>query len=134
MKILSPSAHGVLDYIVSMFFLLAPLLFDLQHPFSTAFYVLGAGYLVVALLTDYPLGWMRIIPFPMHGAMELVSGLAFIALPFIFGFSDSEPVARNLFIGSGIMFVMSWLITDWKAAHGHSHTGTLLTDAGEMRH
>ena len=129
MKILSPSAHGVLDYITAIFFGMAPFLFELEHPYSTAFYVLGAGYLLIALMTDYPLGWMRVIPFPVHGMMELLSGLAFIALPFLFGFSDEAPVVRNLFVGSGIFFLLSWLITDWKA-----QTHTMLTDAHEIRH
>ncbi|GAA4377776.1 SPW repeat domain-containing protein [Hymenobacter koreensis] len=129
MRILSPPAHGVLDYITAIFFGMAPFLFDLQHPYSTAFYVLGVGYLLIALMTDYPLGWMRVIPFPIHGATELVSGLVFIVLPFLFGFSDEQPVARNLFIGSGIVFLFVWLITDWKA-----QTHTMLTDAHERRH
>ena len=121
MKVLSPSAHGVLDYITVAFFALAPTLFDLQHPYSTAFYVLAAGYLLIALLTDYPMSFRRVIPVPLHGALELVSGLAFIALPFLFGFSGDQPVARNLFIGSGIFFVLSWLMTDWKGVGTHAH-------------
>lgn len=137
MKVLSPTAHGVLDYLTVVFFALAPTLFDLQHPYSTAFYVLAAGYLLIAIGTDYPLGFLRMIPFPLHGGMELVSGLAFIVLPFLFGFSDEQPVARNLFIGSGIFFVLSWLMTDWKGVHAHAHerprAGSLTTDAG-LRH
>lgn len=137
MKVLSPSAHGVLDYITVAFFALAPTLFDLQHPYSTAFYVLAAGYLLIAILTDYPLGFLRTIPFPLHGGLELVSGLALIVVPFLFGFSDDQPVARNLFVGSGILFVLSWLMTDWKGVGTHANerprTGSLMTDTS-LRH
>lgn len=121
MKVLSPAAHGVLDYITVVVFALAPTLFELQHPFSTAFYVLAAGYLLIALLTDYPMSFRRVIPFPLHGAFELVSGLVFIVLPFLFGFADDQPVARNLFIGSGIVFLLVWFITDWKGVGTHAH-------------
>ncbi|GAB2949614.1 hypothetical protein GCM10027048_13380 [Hymenobacter coalescens] len=139
MRVLSPSAHGVLDYLTVAFFALAPTLFDLQAPYATAFYVLAAGYLLIALLTDYPLGAMRMIPFPLHGGFELVSGLVFMVLPFVFGFSDDQPVARNLFIGSSIFFLLSWLMTDWKGvgthAHdGRRHPGSLMTDGGNVRH
>ncbi|RTQ53362.1 hypothetical protein EJV47_01070 [Hymenobacter gummosus] len=123
MKVLSPAAHGVLDYITVVVFAMAPVLFDLPQPYSTAFYVLAAGYLLIALLTDYPLSFKRVIPFPLHGAFELVSGLVFIVLPFLFGFSDDQPVARNLFIGSGIMFLLVWFITDWKGVGTHAHDG-----------
>jgi hypothetical protein len=112
-----------------MFFGLAPMLFDLQHPYSTAAWVLAGGYLLITLLTDTPLGLIRVIPFKVHGAMELMSGIAFLAIPFIFGFHDEAPNARNFFIISGVMALGAWLITDWQG-----HTRTMLTDAGERRH
>lgn len=121
MKVLSPAAHGVLDYITVVVFALAPALLELQHPFSTAFYVLAAAYLLIALFTDYPLSLRRVIPFPVHGGLELVSGLVFIVLPFLLGFADDQPVARNLFIGSGIVFLLVWLVTDWKGVGTHAH-------------
>jgi hypothetical protein len=111
----------VLDYLTVAFLALAPTLFDLPAPFSTACYVLAAGYLLIALLTDYPLSVKRVIPFPLHGALELGSGLVFIVLPFLFGFADDQPVARNLFIGSGIVFLLVWFVTDWKGAGTHAH-------------
>lgn len=123
MKILSPAAHGVLDYLTVAFFGLAPFLFGLTGTYATVCYVLAAGYLVITVLTDFPLGAMRIIPFPVHGGFELVSGPMFIAAPFLFGFADASPTARNLFIASGVVFLLVWFITDWKA-----QTRSLMTD------
>jgi len=128
MKVLSPAAHGVLDYMTVVFFALAPFLFELTGAYATACYVLAGGYLLITLATDFPLGVMRIIPFPVHGAFELVSGLALLAAPFIFGFSDDNPTARNLFIGSGVVFTIVWFLTDWRAQSQGSHTRSLMTD------
>lgn len=115
MKVLSPFAHGILDYLTVAFFGLAPWLFNLEGAYATSCYVLAAGYLVIALCTDYPLGLMRLIPFPVHGRLELVSGLVLLLVPLIFGFVDDNPTARSLFIGSGVVFLLVWLLTDWWA-------------------
>ena len=123
MKVLSPSAHGVLDYMTVVFFALAPFLFELQGTYATVCYVLAGGYLLITLLTDFPLGVMRVIPFPVHGSFELVSGPMFIIAPWLFGFADDNPTARNLFVASGLVFLVVWFLTDWKA-----QTRSLMTD------
>ena len=123
MKVLSPSAHGVLDYMTVIFFALAPFLFELQGTYATVCYVLAGGYLLITLLTDFPLGVMRVIPFPVHGSFELVSGPVFIIAPWLFGFADDNPTARNLFVASGLVFLVVWFLTDWKA-----QTRSLMTD------
>ena len=123
MKVLSPSAHGVLDYMTVIFFALAPFLFELHGTYATVCYVLAGGYLLITLLTDFPLGVMRVIPFPVHGSFELVSGPVFIIAPWLFGFADDNPTARNLFVASGLVFLVVWFLTDWKA-----QTRSLMTD------
>jgi hypothetical protein len=115
MKVVSPRVHGMLDYGTIALFALAPTLFDFVGPYATACYVLAGGYLLITLLPDFPMGVLRLIPFPMHGGLELVSGLALLASPFIFGFHDDNHEARNFFMGMGILFLGSWLLTDWKA-------------------
>jgi hypothetical protein len=115
MKVISPRMHGMLDYGTIALFALAPTLFNFDGPYATACYVLAAGYLLITLATDFPLGVMRLIPFPMHGGLELVSGLALLAAPFLFGFHDDNTVARNFFMIMGIVFLGSWMLTDWRA-------------------
>ena len=115
MKAISPTLHGVLDYGTCAFFALAPSLFNLQGTYATVCYILAAGYLVVSLLTNMPLGAVRAIPFPVHGKLELVSGLVLIAAPWLFGFADDNATARNLFAGMGVVFLLVYFLTDWYA-------------------
>lgn len=115
MKVLSPTAHGVLDYATVALFALAPLLFGFEGPYATVCYVLAAGYLVITLLTAFPLGALKVIPFPVHGGLELVSGPVFLASPYLFGFADANPVARNFFMVVGVVFLIVWVLTDWHA-------------------
>lgn len=112
MKPISPTAHGILDYLTCAFFAAAPSLFGFTGAYSTVCYLLAGGYLVISLLTNMPLGAIKAIPFWLHGKLELVSGLVFIAAPWLFGFAENT-TARNLFVGAGVVFLLVYSLTQW---------------------
>lgn len=117
MKLLPPRIHGIFDYVTAATFAGAPVLFTLGH--STvpivACYVMAGTLFVVSLLTRYPLGVAKIIPFPVHGAIEVVSAVGLVALPWLTGFAD-QPGARTFFVAAGLMIFTLWLLTDYRAA------------------
>ena len=115
MKILSPRAHGYLDYMVVVAFALAPSLLGFSKVPATVSYVLAAVHLMETLITRFPLGVIKILPFTVHGSIEFVLSFLLVAMPWIFGYS-SEPAARNYYVASGIALFVVWLITDYKAA------------------
>src|SRR5688500_15284953 len=114
MKILSPSSHGVVDYAAVLALLVLPSVFDFSNTPATLCYVVAATQLVVSLLTRYPLGLIKKIPFPIHGYYELVSSLLLVPLPWLFGFSN-EDAARNFFVISGLSLFVVWLVTNYRA-------------------
>lgn len=116
MKILSPRVHGYLDYLAVLYFLAAPSLFGFTGLPATVFYVVAAAYLVLTLLTAYPLGVVKAIPFPLHGGIELLTGIALIALPWILGFANTDEIARNLYVASGAALFVLWLVSDYRTA------------------
>jgi hypothetical protein len=122
--------HGVLDYSTCAFFALAPTLFNLDGAYATVCYVLAGGYLVISLLTNMPLGVARVIPFPVHGKLELVSGLVFIASPWLFGFANENETARNLFVGAGLVFLVVYFLTDWAGQTRSANNGHTISSAG----
>ena len=113
MKPISPTVHGILDYLTCGFFLTAPSLFNLTGTPAGVCYALAGGYLVISLLTNMPLGILKWIPFWLHGRFELVSGLVFIASPWLFNFDESATL-RNLFIAVGIVFLLVYSLTQWR--------------------
>jgi hypothetical protein len=126
--------HGVLDYATCAFFALAPTLFNLHGTYATVCYVLAGGYLVISLLTNMPLGVARVIPFPVHGKLELVSGLVFIASPWLFGFANDNETARNLFVASGVVFLVVYFLTDWARNTRAANDSQTISGAGSHRH
>lgn len=113
MKIISPRIHGVLDYLTVLTLLLSPTIYAFTKTPWTLAYVLAGGYLVISLLTDYPLAAKRLIPFSIHGLVELVSVPVLFGLPWLLGFAD-ETGARNFFIAFAVITLIVWALTDFK--------------------
>ena len=92
MKIISPRLHGVLDYLTVLTCLLAPSLFEFSRTPATISYALGVSYLLTSLLTDYPLAAMRVIPFSIHGLVELVSAPVLFITIVVWALTDFKRV------------------------------------------
>lgn len=112
MKILTPRTHGTLDYLTVIAFLLAPTLFGLSGLPATISYLLAAVHLVLTLVTAFPLGVVKAVPFKLHGVVELVVSVLLVLLPWLLGFA-SVPTARNFYFGAGVVVFVVWLVTDY---------------------
>ncbi|WAS96549.1 SPW repeat domain-containing protein [Nannocystis punicea] len=116
MRFVSPRVHGVLDYLFAALFLFAPLWLDFRSDAAQlSAFVIGRTLLVLSLLTRYPLGVLRVIPFPVHGGLEMIAAPVLIALPWLAGFHEAS-LARNFFVGTGLVLLGLWAITDYRAA------------------
>ncbi len=115
MKLLSPKVHGYIDYLTSALFALAPAMFMIEGVPGAVMgcYVIAGGLLLVSLMTRYPLGVVRVVPFPVHGALELLGAPVIVAYPWISGFDHISP-ARNFYIIAGVALFLLWLITDYR--------------------
>ncbi len=125
MKILSPRVHGYLDYLVVALLFLAPSLFGFTGIAATICYVLAPVQLVMSLLTAYPLGVAKMIPFPVHGGVEIVTSVGLLAAPWLFGFSAFD-AARNFFIIAGVGLGLVWAMTNYVAARTTTTTNISL--------
>lgn len=114
MKKISPRIHGYLDFVTVILFLLAPALIGLEGLPAMLAYGLAGVHLVVTLVTDFPFGIVKVIPFPVHGWIERAVGPTLIAVPFILGFAEEE-AARNFYIAAGLVIIAVGLMTDYQA-------------------
>ncbi|MBA3769238.1 MAG: hypothetical protein H0X08_01820 [Blastocatellia bacterium] len=112
MKILSPKIHGYLDYVVVIAFAVAPSVLGLAGLPATLAYILAVVHLLLTLVTAFPVGLLKLVPFTIHGWIELVVSIGLIALPFVAGFSET-PAARNFYITFGVVIFLVWLTTDY---------------------
>jgi len=113
MNILSPRGHGYVDYLAVIGFFAAPSVFEFEGTPATVSYALSAIHLVLTLATDFPLGLVRAIPFPLHGLIEFAVAILLLAMPWILGFSGEER-ARLFYVGAGASLFAVFLITDYR--------------------
>ncbi|MEO6131331.1 MAG: hypothetical protein ABIQ02_05755 [Saprospiraceae bacterium] len=112
---LNSKIHGVIDYLVVVFLLLSPTLFGMGEVTATFTYVLAVIHLLLTITTNFEFGLLKIIPFKIHGMIELIVSIALIGVAFYLGSLEGE-LARNFYIGFGIAVFLTWLITDYKTS------------------
>ncbi|MCG2587200.1 hypothetical protein [Rhodohalobacter sulfatireducens] len=112
-KVLTPRFHGYLDYLTVVIFLTAPLLLGLEGLSAIISYLLAAIYLLMTFLTDFSLGFAKLIPIKTHGWVETVAGPLVLLLPFVVGLYET---ARIFYITMGVLMIVVSLLTDYKQA------------------
>ncbi|MBN1209254.1 MAG: hypothetical protein JXB05_30640 [Myxococcaceae bacterium] len=123
-RVLNPRIHGFIDYGIVLLLALAPTLFGFSGLPAALCYIIAVAQLGMSLLTAYPLGVAKIIPFPIHGGIELGVGILAIVSPWLFRFSGVA-AARNFFLVAGIAVAVVWALTNYKAAELPGRTGEL---------
>ena len=111
MGIIPPGAHRILDYLAVLAFALAPTVFRLHGNTMILAYCLAVIHLAVTLLTQFPGGPRRAFPFHVHGAIELVLGIVFVAVPLLRHWTFG---ARRFYIGMGIALLVVWALTRYR--------------------
>jgi hypothetical protein len=77
---------------------------------GTIAYLLAAIHLAMTLITDFPLGVIKKLPFSIHGWVERVVGPVLVVLPFVFGFDGADKV---FYLVIGIVIILVGLMTDY---------------------
>ena len=113
MRFLTSKSHGALDYVVVIFLWLSPAIFGLSDFVSMITYVLGGIHLVLTLFTNFEFGLLKIIPFSLHGWIELAVSVNLVAAPWVLGFSENF-VDRIFYVGFGIAVFATWSVTDYQ--------------------
>ena len=90
MRFLPTRLHGVIDYLWGAALLTTPWLLGYADVPAAKWLALvfGIGAFLYSAVTDYELGLLRILPMPVHLALDGLGGVFLAASPWIFGFSD----------------------------------------------
>jgi hypothetical protein len=119
MRILSPRVHAVLDVITVALLVLGPLVVGLGGSPAAIAFTLAAVHLVLTLLTDFPLGAWKKIPFFVHGIIELIVGIGLLILPSFAGYGPGSP-ARRFYLAMGAIILVVWALTAYRASTAHN--------------
>lgn len=90
MRVIPTQIHGVLDYATGGMLLCAPGLLGLDDVPASArvLRLAGAGAALYSMLTDYELGAVKLLPMPVHLALDAASGAFVASSPWLLGFAS----------------------------------------------
>lgn len=111
---ITSKTHGILDYITVLIFAVAPSLINLSEIGTALAYTLAVVHLLMTFFTGFSMGFIKIIPFYLHGYVELVVGLVLAIGPWIAG--NLIPETDQIFFSVvGGMILLVWLMTTYKS-------------------
>jgi hypothetical protein len=127
-RIISPSLHGVLDYISAIVLIVAPNVLELNEISPFAYWlsvIAGCVLILYSLMTDYEFSIGMFIPLRVHLVMDLSAGILFILWPLFFGFTGLA-LAYYLVMGFGILLVVALTQTDEESQLKNDHHNSSL--------
>lgn len=112
-KPISPRIHGVIDYLTVSLLLTAGPLFGFRGQPAEVTSTLAGVVLVYSLFTNYPLGFVKMIPFGIHRIIDIVLGAALVLSPFVLRYDGPT---RNFFVAMGIASLVVVALTDFSGS------------------
>src|SRR3954451_23309014 len=115
-RLLPAWLHAVADYAVGAVLILAALIVGGTSGAVGTGVVVGATVLVVSMLTRYPLGVVKVLPFQVHSAGDYLAAALLLAAPFTLHFNTTDGGLTALYVGAGIAVLAVSLITNYQYA------------------
>lgn len=109
---LNSKTHGIIDYVVVIFLVIAPVLFNLPMLTSGFTYALAFIHLVLTVSTEFELGLVRRIPMKIHGLIELIVSLALVPVAFLLNSLEGER-SKNFYLLFAFAVFLTWVLTDY---------------------
>jgi hypothetical protein len=106
--------HAIADYAVGAGLILAALVIGGSGAAVATGVVVGATVLLVSMLTKYPLGVLKVLPFTLHSAGDYLAAALLLVAPFALGFTDTDGGLTGLYLIGGIAVTAVSLITNYQ--------------------
>jgi hypothetical protein len=110
---IGPVSHAIIDYVFAILIAIAPRVIGFDGRQATWCYLFAALLFLLALMTRYPLGIVRLVGFVSHGVVELVLAVVLIVLPWAAGFWPGV-LSRNFYVCMGLLMIAVWVLTDFR--------------------
>jgi hypothetical protein len=106
--------HAVADYAVGAVLVLAAVIVGGTAGAVGTGLVVGFTVLGVSMLTRYPLGVFKVVPFAVHSAGDYLAAALLLAGPFVLHFNHSDSGLAALYVAAGVAVLAVSLITNYQ--------------------
>jgi hypothetical protein len=113
-RILPAWFHAIADYAVGILLIIVALAVGGSAGAVGTGIVVGATVLLVSMLTKYPLGVAKVLPFTVHSAGDYLAALLLLVAPFALNFHSGDGGLTAFYIVAGIAVLAVSLITNYQ--------------------
>ena len=106
--------HAIADYAVGGLLVIVALAASGSAGAKATGVVVGLTVLAVSMLTKYPLGVFKVLPFTVHSAGDYLAALLLVVAPFALNFHSSDAGLTAFYIVMGIAVLAVSLITNYQ--------------------
>src|SRR6516165_3658366 len=113
-KFLPAWFHAIADYAVGVLLIVVALVDNGSTGAVATGVVVGVVVLIVSMLTKYPLGIFKVLPFTIHSAGDYLAAALLIISPFALNFADAESGMAVFYVVMGVAVLAVSLITNYQ--------------------
>jgi hypothetical protein len=106
--------HAIADYAVGLTLIVVSLAVGGSGLAVATGVVVGAVVLLVSMLTRYPLGVAKVLPFTLHSAGDYLAAALLVLSPFALGYTDTDGGLSAFFVVAGLAVLAVSLITNYQ--------------------
>jgi hypothetical protein len=113
-KLLPAWFHAIADYAVGILLIVVALADNGSAGAVATGVVVGVVVLIVSALTRYPLGIVKVLPFPVHSGGDYLAAALLIVAPFVLNFAGAEGGMAAFYVVMGVAVLAVSLITNYQ--------------------
>jgi hypothetical protein len=113
-RLLPAWLHAVADYAVGLSLIVVAVVAGGEGKAVAPGVVVGAVVLIVSMLTRYPLGVFKVLPFTVHSAGDYLAAALLIVSPFALDFHNTATGLTAFYIVAGIAVLAVSMITNYQ--------------------
>src|SRR5947209_5698843 len=106
--------HAIADYAVGLLLIIVAIAVGGSTGAVATGIVVGGVVLAVSMLTKYPLGVVKVLPFTIHSAGDYLAAALLIAAPWVLNFADGDSGLAAFYVVMGLAVLAVSLITNYQ--------------------
>jgi len=117
--------HAIADYAVGLGLIIIAIAVGGSGKAVAAGVVVGATVLVVSMLTRYPLGVAKVLPFTVHSAGDYLAAALLVLSPFALNFHNTDSGLTAVYVVAGAAVLAVSLITNYQYSDKREWNGAI---------
>jgi len=106
--------HAIADYAVGVTLIVVAAIAGGSDKAVGTGVVVGGVVLAVSMLTRYPLGVFKVLPFTVHSAGDYLAAALLVIAPFALNFNSSDTGLTAFYVAAGVAVLAVSLVTNYQ--------------------